>query len=97
MTSKLIRTPLFATRPKLQSLISSLHQISLEQEKQNEGSQNAGTFYPKNIKDEQELVTFKGKLVALEEDKASAMYMMLRAANAQRIFEGAYLWYLKER
>lgn len=90
MASDLVPSPLFSSRPKLQSLLTYLHKLSLEQEKQKKGSQHAGNYYPKDIKDEKERLAFEEKLVALEEDKASALYVMLRATNAQRIFEGGF-------
>jgi len=83
MASKsLSRLTLFGrSRPKLQTLLDNLHQRSLEQERETDSS---GKFFPRQNDD----ASFQDKLVALEEDKGSAMYLMLRAAGATRIFEG---------
>jgi hypothetical protein len=90
MTSQ-IRRPLFASRPPLQSLLSQLHKISLDQERA-AVSRDAPVFFPKNWENPDERKSFDDKLVALDEDKASAMYLILRAMNAQRFFEGELTW-----
>jgi len=81
---RLIPRPLFPTRPRLQAALDRLHQISLQQEI--EGS-HAGKFYPDKPDEPAQKSEFVEKLVALEQDKASAMYLILRSINAQRVFE----------
>jgi hypothetical protein len=88
MAHILPRQKLFArTRPKLNALLESLHNQSLEQERQ---AGRPGQFFPRPNTDGsgQGDKFFKDKLVALEEDKASSMYLILRAMGAKRIFEG---------
>lgn len=97
--ASLIRRPLFSSRPQLASLLNKLHALSLAQEvehAQQKGNFNpkdtASAFFPKD-NDAAERNAFKEKLVALDQDKASSMYLILRAMNAQRMVEGMYLLY----
>ncbi|CAO1638359.1 unnamed protein product [Parajaminaea phylloscopi] len=80
-------TAFFASRPKLQRLLDALHATSLEQEGRAVTGYSAGRSYPLDPADQEERATFADKLVALDQDKAQAMYMILRAANAQRVME----------
>ncbi|KAF7966112.1 hypothetical protein HWV62_39994 [Athelia sp. TMB] len=70
-----------AHRPQLQSLLEQLHAISLSQEKQLDARH---IHFPKSADDR---LVFQEQLVALDEDKARAMYCILRAMGATRVVE----------
>ncbi|KAM0746168.1 S-adenosyl-L-methionine-dependent methyltransferase, partial [Meredithblackwellia eburnea MCA 4105] len=65
--------------PALRSLLDRLHAISLEQE-----AASRGAHFPKSSSDKD---VFKDRLVALDEDKCQAMYLLLRAMGARRVIE----------
>lgn len=75
----------FTTRPALSALLRSLHSLSKTQEG---ADYIPGAAFPSNVDSPSDLAVFQDRLVALDEDKAQAVYMVLRAMNAQRIFEG---------
>jgi len=68
-------------RPILKHLLEKLHTLSLEQEKETSAR---GSHFPKALSDHE---GFKDQLVALDEDKAQAMYLILRTMGAKRIVE----------
>ncbi|GAA5871744.1 hypothetical protein JCM8547_008130 [Rhodosporidiobolus lusitaniae] len=69
-----------AHRPALRALLDKLHQISLAQE-----GESHNVYYPADyIKDN---AKFEDKLIALDEDKAGAIYLLLRAMGAKRVVE----------
>ncbi|KAL9932588.1 hypothetical protein V8E36_008705 [Tilletia maclaganii] len=86
-TASVTRSSLFPDRPQLQALLTELHTISLEQEGRLNSASHKSTAFPKSITDAAERARFQDQLVALDEDKASAIYLMLRAACARRVFE----------
>jgi hypothetical protein len=85
MTEMNSRYSIFSSRPALSELVSKLHALSESQEQ--EFGSIKKSFYPQSA-EKSDLAPFADKLVALDQDKAEAMYMILRATNAQRIFEG---------
>jgi len=70
-----------AHRPQLQALLEQLHAISLTQEKELDARH---IHFPKTADDQ---LVFQEQLVALDEDKARAMYCILRAMGATRVVE----------
>lgn len=94
--SAVSRQTLFgSTRPKLQSLLANLHGLSLEQDRA--GAHPSPRHFlagqkqlPATAELQKKLADdhFRDKFVALDEDKASAVYAILRAKGATRIFEG---------
>jgi len=69
------------SKPVLKNLLDRLHAISLEQEGKLEAR---GKHYPTTEADKLEFVQ---QLVALDEDKCHAMYLILRAMGARRVIE----------
>jgi hypothetical protein len=69
-------------RPALKAVLGRLHALSLEQERQTAAR---GDHYPRGPSD---YAGFKDQLVALDEDKAQAMYLILRSMGATRVVEG---------
>lgn len=75
-------THLLASRPALKAILDKLHADSIAQE----GTvAKRGEHFPKQPEDKQ---LFEDQLVALDEDKARDMYLILRAMGARRIVEG---------
>ncbi|KAJ7222968.1 putative O-methyltransferase, partial [Mycena rebaudengoi] len=68
-------------RPALVAVLGRLHAASLAQEHALSAKHD---HFPKNPTD---TVLFKEQLVALDEDKARDMYLILRAAGAKRVVE----------
>ncbi|GAA5894870.1 hypothetical protein JCM5296_007603 [Sporobolomyces johnsonii] len=72
-------------RPLLKDLLTRLHALSLQQEKDRAGR---GIHFPSTITSAPSADGFEDQLVALDEDKAAAVYALLRASGATRVIEG---------
>lgn len=71
-----------ASRPRLRAVLDRLHAISLKQE---QALSARHSHFPKESEDRS---LFKEQMVALDEDKAKAMYLILRTMGARRVVEG---------
>jgi len=70
-----------ASQPRLRAVLDRLHAISLEQER---ALSARHSHFPKAPEDNS---LFQEQMVALDEDKAKAMYLILRMMGARRVVE----------
>ena len=71
-----------ASRPQLRAVLDRLHALSLAQETA-KGAK--GAHFPADADGK---LIYEEQLVALDEDKCKAMYLILRTMGARRIVEG---------